>query len=416
MSASTSTALVLQHPPPPRHHSRSSSASAQSRPACLIDIFTTPPTRLARASVDYSVASYSTASTPSLASAGENSLSSSLSSLQSFLAAASLPTPPPLSRAMSQPTKRRPSNPPSSFQQAPATAPQPSRCERLLLATLQRAEAAEEAIRHREQAAAYSPPSTPPFPSPRSSTSKDDDDTDWLAEIAEQTCMRPSRRSPAEPGRVGRTSSIVHVSRSPSPGKMSKMTRKKEQELKAMLQAEKERTGHGATFGPMPDLVRSDSFASSTEMRKSGWMSISPSPTGQAHADWPWEPTSPASNKSSHATATPRSPDSKPTLSRAHTSPAAPTLRRATTTVTRSTLSRPHKTASCLSGTQPITPPPSPPFDAHSTALLLKNREGYVSFRDLEGLGAPADEDEHDDKDGDNARGRPWWIPIGWTR
>ncbi|KZO98772.1 hypothetical protein CALVIDRAFT_525772 [Calocera viscosa TUFC12733] len=393
---------------PTPQHSRSSSTSAKSRPACLIDIFTTPPTRLARASVDYSVASYSTASTPSLTEQSENSLASSLSSLQSFLAATSLPTPPPLSRAMSQPTKRRPSNPPSAFQQAPASAQQPSRCERLLLATLQRAEAAEEAIRHRERAASYSPPSTPPFPSPRSSTSKDDDDMDWLAEIAEQTCMRPSRRSPADPGRIGRTTSIVHVSRSPSPGKMARMTRKKEQELKAILQAERVRTGEGATFGPMP-LSRSDSFASSTSLRKSGWMSTSPSPTGHSHADWPWEPTSPTSKGSSHATATPRSPESKPPLSRAQTAPAAAALR------ARPQLARPRKTLPTRPG-QPITPPPSPPFDAHSTALLLKNREGYVSFRDLEGLGAPADEDEDGDKDGDNDRGRPWWIPIGWTR
>ncbi|KAG9080934.1 hypothetical protein FRC07_014731, partial [Ceratobasidium sp. 392] len=53
----------------------------------------------------------------------------------------------------------------------------------------------------------------------------------------------------------------------------------------------------------------------------------------------------------------------------------------------------------------PITPPPSPPFDANRIALQLRDREGYVSFADVQGLGVPHDADE-DDVDVERGRGR----------
>ncbi|KAG9102489.1 hypothetical protein FRC06_001965 [Ceratobasidium sp. 370] len=79
-----------------------------------------------------------------------------------------------------------------------------------------------------------------------------------------------------------------------------------------------------------------------------------------------------------------------PPMSRSRTSPA----------ISRS--SRPSTTSP-----SPITPPPSPPFDANRIALQLRDREGYVSFADVQGLGVPHDADE-DDVDPERGRGR-WW-------
>ncbi|KAG8747145.1 hypothetical protein FRC10_002194 [Ceratobasidium sp. 414] len=79
-----------------------------------------------------------------------------------------------------------------------------------------------------------------------------------------------------------------------------------------------------------------------------------------------------------------------PPMSRSRTSPA----------VSRS--SRPSTTSP-----SPLTPPPSPPFDASRIALQLRDREGYVSFADVQGLGVPHGADE-DDVDPERGRGR-WW-------
>lgn len=57
----------------------------------------------------------------------------------------------------------------------------------------------------------------------------------------------------------------------------------------------------------------------------------------------------------------------------------------------------------------PITPPPSPPFDASRIALQLRDREGYVSFADVQGLGVPRDIGDEDDCDPERGRGR-WWT------
>ncbi|KAG9102210.1 hypothetical protein FS749_011639 [Ceratobasidium sp. UAMH 11750] len=85
----------------------------------------------------------------------------------------------------------------------------------------------------------------------------------------------------------------------------------------------------------------------------------------------------------------PHGPLPHPPMSRSRTSPA----------LSRS--SHPSTTSH-----SPITPPPSPPFAANRIALQLRDREGYVSFADVQGLGMPHDADE--DVDPERGRGR-WW-------
>jgi hypothetical protein len=63
--------------------------------------------------------------------------------------------------------------------------------------------------------------------------------------------------------------------------------------------------------------------------------------------------------------------------------------------------------------TTPMTPPPSPPFDAYSASRLLREKEGYVSFSDVEGLGEPEGPDEHDEED---ERGAQWWGSNIWKK
>lgn len=61
-----------------------------------------------------------------------------------------------------------------------------------------------------------------------------------------------------------------------------------------------------------------------------------------------------------------------------------------------------------------ITPPPSPPFDARTASALLRSREGYVSFADVQGLGDMRIDGGDDDNDGEEedeseGRGKRWW-------
>lgn len=60
----------------------------------------------------------------------------------------------------------------------------------------------------------------------------------------------------------------------------------------------------------------------------------------------------------------------------------------------------------------PITPPPSPPFDAKMASLALRDREGYVSFSDVEGLGEPMHLDGDDSEQSEDGRSR-WWGLVG---
>ncbi|OSX65838.1 hypothetical protein POSPLADRAFT_1031092 [Postia placenta MAD-698-R-SB12] len=71
-------------------------------------------------------------------------------------------------------------------------------------------------------------------------------------------------------------------------------------------------------------------------------------------------------------------------------------------------------TSSHSSGVSPLTPPPSPPFNARTAAEQCKAMDGYVSFATIEGLGVPEgyEDDDNEDDDG-NGRGRWWqWLTI----
>lgn len=65
----------------------------------------------------------------------------------------------------------------------------------------------------------------------------------------------------------------------------------------------------------------------------------------------------------------------------------------------------------------PLTPPPTPPFNARIAAAQCKAMDGYVSFADIEGLGMP--EGEGEDYDDDEAKHRGgWlkWLPLGHAK
>ncbi|KAG8715077.1 hypothetical protein FRC11_005846 [Ceratobasidium sp. 423] len=67
------------------------------------------------------------------------------------------------------------------------------------------------------------------------------------------------------------------------------------------------------------------------------------------------------------------------------------------------------RTSPALSRSSPITPPPSPPFNASRIALQLKDQEGYVSFAEVQGLGIPSE--ELDTADTERGRGK-WWTTL----
>ncbi|KAF8706182.1 hypothetical protein RHS03_05084, partial [Rhizoctonia solani] len=113
---------------------------------------------------------------------------------------------------------------------------------------------------------------------------------------------------------------------------------------------------------------------------------------------------------------------SSASTSRDASCPPSPHRRRATTSGDISTtfglMTPPHgplppvpsmtrsRTSPAISRSSPITPPPSPPFDAKRIALQLRDREGYVSFADVQGLGIPSE--ELDTADTDRSRAK-WW-------
>ncbi|QRW21401.1 hypothetical protein RhiXN_06390 [Rhizoctonia solani] len=113
---------------------------------------------------------------------------------------------------------------------------------------------------------------------------------------------------------------------------------------------------------------------------------------------------------------------SSASTSRDASCPPSPHRRRATTSGDISTtfglMTPPHgplppvpsmtrsRTSPAISRSSPITPPPSPPFDAKRIALQLRDREGYVSFADVQGLGIPSEELDTPDTDRSRAK---WW-------
>lgn len=60
-----------------------------------------------------------------------------------------------------------------------------------------------------------------------------------------------------------------------------------------------------------------------------------------------------------------------------------------------------------ISSTGPLTPPPSPPFNARQAAAQCKAMNGYISFANIEGLGVPEGSDEEVD---DEAKSRSRWF------
>ncbi|GJE92809.1 hypothetical protein PsYK624_089660 [Phanerochaete sordida] len=65
----------------------------------------------------------------------------------------------------------------------------------------------------------------------------------------------------------------------------------------------------------------------------------------------------------------------------------------------------------------PLTPPPTPPFNARIAAAQCKAMDGYVSFADIQGLGMPDGEVDQFDEDEMKRKGG-WlkWLPINHAR
>lgn len=62
---------------------------------------------------------------------------------------------------------------------------------------------------------------------------------------------------------------------------------------------------------------------------------------------------------------------------------------------------------STASSAGPLTPPPSPPFNAREAAAQCRAMDGYVSFANIEGLGIPEGSDEDTDED---SKSRSRWF------
>ena len=70
---------------------------------------------------------------------------------------------------------------------------------------------------------------------------------------------------------------------------------------------------------------------------------------------------------------------------------------------------------SLASPPEPLTPPPTPPFNAQTASELCKRIDGYVSFATVEGLGEPPglDVDSDESEEGIRRLGR-WFrkLPV----
>ncbi|KZV82775.1 hypothetical protein EXIGLDRAFT_335105 [Exidia glandulosa HHB12029] len=73
---------------------------------------------------------------------------------------------------------------------------------------------------------------------------------------------------------------------------------------------------------------------------------------------------------------------------------------------------------SSRSDSHPSTPPSPttdrPSFDVRTASAFCRNNPGLVSFRDVEGLGAPPDADEEGSDAEEERRGR-WWDLYSWS-
>ncbi|EKM49079.1 uncharacterized protein PHACADRAFT_265847 [Phanerochaete carnosa HHB-10118-sp] len=68
-----------------------------------------------------------------------------------------------------------------------------------------------------------------------------------------------------------------------------------------------------------------------------------------------------------------------------------------------------------ISANAPLTPPPTPPFNARIAAAQCKAMDGYISFADIEGLGMPDGEGEDLVDEEAKHKGAGWlkWLPLG---
>ncbi len=62
---------------------------------------------------------------------------------------------------------------------------------------------------------------------------------------------------------------------------------------------------------------------------------------------------------------------------------------------------------SSASNASPLTPPPSPPFNARQAAAQCRAMDGYISFATIEGLGVPEGNDDETDEE---AKSRSRWF------
>ncbi|RPD78099.1 hypothetical protein L226DRAFT_520548 [Lentinus tigrinus ALCF2SS1-7] len=62
---------------------------------------------------------------------------------------------------------------------------------------------------------------------------------------------------------------------------------------------------------------------------------------------------------------------------------------------------------SSASSASPLTPPPSPPFNARQAAAQCRAMDGYISFATIEGLGVPEGSDEESEEE---AKSRSRWF------
>ncbi|KZV79409.1 hypothetical protein EXIGLDRAFT_782411 [Exidia glandulosa HHB12029] len=100
------------------------------------------------------------------------------------------------------------------------------------------------------------------------------------------------------------------------------------------------------------------------------------------------------------------------------TTPASPVTEATPSLSHHSSIASLSSVPSSRSDSHPSTPPSPttdrPSFDVRTASAFCRNNPGLVSFRDVEGLGAPPDADEEDSDAEEERRGR-WWDLYSWS-
>ena len=81
----------------------------------------------------------------------------------------------------------------------------------------------------------------------------------------------------------------------------------------------------------------------------------------------------------------------------------------------RSPKSSSQPAAGAVQGFEPLTPPPSPPFNPTIAAAQCRAMDGYVSFANV-GLDVPGGEDEDEEAETTSPHGWLKWLSIGSRR